>query len=208
MPLRRGSSFDPPPELKAELDRIGWVPSPRVTQRALWVFAYGSLMWSPGFAVAERAVATLAGWHRSFCIRSSIYRGTPSRPGLALGLERGGSCRGVALRIPRRRLDATLRELWRREMPTRAYHARALPVRLADGRNVRALVFIANANNPQYDDLSEAELLHRVATGVGVAGHNRDYLLRTIDSLQLLRVHDGRMHRLRRRLPRAHPEPR
>ncbi len=90
----------------------------RSNERPLWVFAYGSLMWNPGFAVRETRPARLHGFHRAFCIYSEHYRGTPEKPGLILGLLAGGSCRGLAHRLPseglRRRaplpLDARDRE--------------------------------------------------------------------------------------------------
>ena len=70
-------------------------------QDTLWVFGYGSLIWDPGFPVAERRIATLKGWHRSFCMRSIHHRGTVEKPGLVLALDRaeGASCTGVAFRV-------------------------------------------------------------------------------------------------------------
>ncbi len=82
----------------------------------LWVFGYGSLMWNPGFAHAEARPARLYGYHRAFCLYSEHYRGTEARPGLVLGLDRGGSCRGRAFRVPAHDADAAMEYLIAREM--------------------------------------------------------------------------------------------
>ena len=95
-----------------------------VIESDIWIFAYGSLMWNPGFAHAERQPALLHGWHRSFCVYSHRYRGTPDRPGLVLGLDRGGSCRGVAYRVAQEKARDTLAYLWDREMVLGVYRPR------------------------------------------------------------------------------------
>ena len=82
----------------------------------LWVFGYGSLMWNPGFAHAEARPARVYGYHRAFCLYSEHYRGTEARPGLVLGLNRGGSCRGRAFRVPAHDADAAMEYLIAREM--------------------------------------------------------------------------------------------
>lgn len=87
----------------------------------VWVFGYGSLIWRPDFEFAEQRDALLHGYHRALCLWSRINRGTPQRPGLVFGLDRGGSCRGVTFRIPSSRVPATMEALWRREMPSGAY---------------------------------------------------------------------------------------
>ena len=99
----------------------------------LWIFGYGSLMWNPGFAYLQRAPALLYGYHRAFCIYSNRWRGTPERPGLVLGLDRGGSCHGVAFLVRKARVEATIRTLWAREMRRRVYKVRLLRTRLPGG---------------------------------------------------------------------------
>ena len=116
----------------------------------LWIFAYGSLMWRPGFDYQERQTARLHGFHRALCIYSHIYRGTPERPGLVMGLDRGGSCHGVAFRVSVESAPATLEYLRARELITNAYTERRLPVRLPSGRMVRALAYVAERGHTQY----------------------------------------------------------
>jgi glutathione-specific gamma-glutamylcyclotransferase len=144
-----------------------------------WVFAYGSLLWNPLFPVAEMRPASLRGLHRRFCLWSLASRGTPSHPGLVLGLDRGGTCRGVALRLPAPLALDELHLLWRREMVVGAYHPRW--VRLdADGREVVALTFVVRRDHPQYAGrLPIAKQVGVIANARGAFGASADYLERT-----------------------------
>src|SRR4051812_1690150 len=116
----------------------------------LWVFGYGSLMWRPGFAYQERHRAHLHGYHRSLCIFSHVHRGTPDAPGLVLGLDRGGRCRGVAFRVAAADRMATIAYLRAREQVTAVYLERPGPVMLGDERRGRALTHVANRRHPPY----------------------------------------------------------
>lgn len=162
-----------------------------------WVFAYGSLMWQPGFAHLEAAPGTLHGFHRAMCILSTRYRGTPAAPGLVLGLDRGGSCRGVALRIDPPDREAVLSYLREREQVTTVYREHAAPVRLADGRRTVAHCFIARRDHPQYVGGMAAEQAARlIRQGRGGMGTSRDYLLNTVRHLRELGIRDGGLERL------------
>ncbi|GLK80235.1 gamma-glutamylcyclotransferase [Methylopila turkensis] len=157
----------------------------------LWVFAYGSLMWRPGFEHAEQQPATIDGYHRSLCIASHRHRGTPERPGLVLGLDEGGSCEGVAFRVQVPFVADALAHLRERELVSRVYHEVQLPTRLADGRVVRAVTYVADPRHPQYvGDLPPEETLRWVRRGVGAAGPNPDYVLNTVRELEKLGVTD------------------
>src|SRR4051812_49527619 len=115
-----------------------------------WVFGYGSLMWRPGFAFAERAAATLSGRRRAFCIYSVHHRGTYERPGLVLGLAPGGSTRGMAYRIAAQDWADVHAYLLEREQPTETYIEARRAVRLADGRTVDCVVFLSDVHHPQW----------------------------------------------------------
>jgi len=162
----------------------------------VWFFAYGSLMWDPGFAPAEVRQALLYGWHRRFCVRSVIYRGTPDRPGLTLGLDRGGSCRGRALRVAEADRPAVFDYLARREMPEEIY--RCTPVRLhTPGGIVDGHTLVVNRANHLYEGaLGEDEAAARIARGRGDRGPNIDYLAATVAHLDALGIGDGVIHRL------------
>lgn len=144
---------------------------------ALWVFAYGSLMWNPLLEFDACEAATLAGWHRSFCLRVEAGRGTPERPGRMLALEPGGSAQGLALRLHDDGVAAELRMLWMREMVTGAYRPAWLPVTLHDGRSVQAVTFLAEPAGLGYEcDASVQTVTAIVAAATGVFGSNADYV--------------------------------
>ena len=162
----------------------------------LWVFAYGSLMWNPGFDFAESAPATLYGYHRALCIYSRIYRGTAERPGLVLGLDRGGACRGIAYRVPAPTTASVFDYLEQRERSRGEYVPRRCPVRLED-RVVPALAYIANRAHYDYARaLGLAEMAPLVRRGTGRHGRNVDYLANTLRHLEALGVHDSRLQQL------------
>jgi cation transport protein ChaC len=144
-----------------------------------WIFAYGSLLWNPLFPVAEMRPGTLRGLHRRFCLWSLASRGTPEAPGLVLGLERGGTCRGVALRLPAPLALDELHLLWRREMVVGSYYPRWVKID-ADGRELIALTFVVRRDHPQYAGrLSVPKQVQVLASACGAFGASADYLERT-----------------------------
>lgn len=156
----------------------------------VWVFAYGSLMWDPGFSFAEARKARLWGFHRRFCVDSLVYRGTPEEPGLVLGLDRGGSCAGIAYRIAASDRDAAARYLAERELAEDIYSFR--PARLAIGADsVRGYVFVVDRGVPFYAGrLSLDDQVRRIAACRGKRGANLDYLLETASQLRALGISD------------------
>jgi cation transport protein ChaC len=162
----------------------------------VWIFGYGSLMWNPGFAYCEAAPALLRGYHRRFCVYSHSYRGTPERPGLVLGLDRGGACRGIAFRVPAVDVEAALSYLWEREMRDRSYRMVALPVATPAGV-VEARAFVVDPAHPHYAGrLPLEETARLILQGVGGRGPCRQYLDNTVHQLEALGVIDGPLHRL------------
>lgn len=171
-----------------------------------YVFAYGSLIWRPGFTHAAAHPALLRGFHRRFCLWSHRYRGTPEQPGLVLGLDRGGACRGLAFRVAAPEAGAVLAYLDDRELPDGAeqvYRRRVLPVRLLDsGRSVRAVAYVANRGCRLYcGGLSAERAAAAIAVGHGQMGPNRDYLLNTVEHLRALGVSDAGLDRIAALLP-------
>lgn len=155
------------------------------TERDLWVFGYGSLMWRPGFECDEVRPAVLDGWHRDFCVYSRHWRGTPQHPGLVLGLDIGGSCRGLAFRVPRARAQEVTDYLNERELIGYAYVARTLPVRFDDGRVEDAYTFVSDTGHHHYAGHLPLERAAAIIMDAeGCAGLNRDYLINTIRHLE------------------------
>lgn len=168
---------------------------------AVWVFAYGSLIWNPEFVFVEDRLGTVQGWHRSFCLGwVRIYRGTPERPGVMLALDRGGSCRGVAYRLPPDAINDSLIPLLRREMPikrdTPQPIARWLTVRTDKG-DIRAIAFPISRSHPAYlPDLTEDQVVHALATAAGERGSMAEYLHSTVTHLEQRGIHDRYLWRL------------
>ncbi len=178
-------------------DPIGCVehdPSPSilpVPESGLRVFAYGSLMWNPGFPYAESRTGRLYGYHRAPCIWSVQYRGTAAKPGLVLGLAPGGSCRGIVYRVRDREIEPTLDYLHKREMITRVYRPRTVPVHLDNGHRVEALAFVSDTEHPQYaSGLDTRKITDIVRQATGGTGSNTDYILSTVESLNQLGILD------------------
>lgn len=173
----------------------------------LWVFAYGSLMWQPGFKHLERRNARLVGAHRALCVYSFVHRGTPERPGLVLGLDRGGNCRGIAYRVAKAKREETIDYLRAREQVTMVYREAWRRVWLDDDpqQNVHALCYMVDRGHQQYAGrLTLAEQLRYCRQGHGRSGACRDYVLATLKELESLGVRDAGLHTLGERLKGTH----
>ncbi len=162
-----------------------------------WIFGYGSLMWRPGFAFEKKAEARLFGHHRAFCVYSHVHRGTPERPGLVLGLDRGGSCRGVAFGLAEGQWAATIAYLREREQATSVYLEREMQVQLDSGERIKATAYLVDRAHRQYAGrLSLEDQLGLVRQGVGQSGANPDYVRNTVGQLDAMGIVDGPLHRL------------
>ena len=162
----------------------------------LWVFGYASLIWRPAFDADEQRSAVVHGWHRALHMRSRVNRGTPERPGLVFALVSGGSCRGVAYRIDRRRAHTELERLWEREMPTGVYDPKWLACRTPHGP-VQALAFTLSRSSPNHTGaLPDDEMLDILRAATGRYGSTLDYLLETATSLRSCGIRDREIERL------------
>jgi cation transport protein ChaC len=173
----------------------------------LWVFGYGSLMWRPGFDVLERVPAKLIGMHRALCVYSFVHRGTPEKPGLVMGLDRGGMCRGIAYLVAAAKRQETIAYLRDREQVTSVYLETMRRIVLEDEarRQVRALCYTVDRGHVQYAGrLSVDESVHYVRQGHGRSGNNRDYVVETIRALEALGYRETELHLIAERLKGAH----
>ena len=165
----------------------------------LWVFGYGSLMWRPGFEFLEHVPARLIGEHRALCVYSFDHRGTPEKPGLVLGLDRGGACRGIAFRVSAKQRNDTVQYLRSREQTTNVYREAMRSVWLENEarQRVSALAYVVDRGHVQYAGrLSLAEQLRHVQQGHGRSGNNRDYVLSTVMSIESQGFRDQPLHQL------------
>ena len=184
----------PEHEFNASLERIlaGWNPADD-----LWVFCYGSLIWNPLFQHIERKNVTLHGFHRSFCLRSRHGRGSVEEPGLMLGLDFGGCCNGVALRIPADQVRHELMLVWRREMAIGSYAPRWITARAGE-QKLSAVAFVVNHAHPHYAGKLPLEtIIKTLAKAKGRFGSGADYLYQTVDCLATHGIRDAYLTRLR-----------
>jgi glutathione-specific gamma-glutamylcyclotransferase len=165
----------------------------------LWIFGYGSLIWRPGFDYLEARRAKLIGEHRALCIYSFVHRGIPEKPGLVLGLDRGGACQGMAYRVAEARRDEIIAYLRAREQVTSVYREVVRSVWLdGDARErVSAIAYVADRGHEQYAGrLSLDEQLHLVRGGHGSSGANDEYVIETVTALEAMNIRDSQLHRL------------
>ncbi|WP_419694880.1 gamma-glutamylcyclotransferase [Mesorhizobium muleiense] len=170
-----------------------------------WVFGYGSLIWRPGFAHVETRRARLHGYRRSLCVYSFVHRGTRERPGLVLGLDRGGSCIGLAFRVPGDLRNEVITYLRERELVTNVYLERILSIRLdndaTNGETVSAVAYVVDRAHEQYAGALDAADAATVVRGaVGQSGKNEDYVLSTLEHLEALGIRDHWLEEVARRL--------
>lgn len=168
----------------------------------VWIFAYGSLLWKPAVEHVEERPGVVPGWHRSFCIRMKDWRGTVDQPGLMMGLDRGGQCGGMVLRLAEGTVEAQLGKLVRREMPVRpsskpiTQTSRWVHVHTTQGR-FRALAFIVNRNGVNYaGGLTPDETAGILANACGHGGSCAEYLYNTISQLEALGIRDRNLWHL------------
>ncbi|UUX51916.1 gamma-glutamylcyclotransferase [Nisaea acidiphila] len=165
-----------------------------------WLFGYGSLIWNPTIHFAESRCATAHGYHRRFCLQTHLGRGSPETPGLTLGLDRGGCCRGVAFRIPRETALEELEIVWRREMVSDAYIPRWLTLSSEEGP-IRAIGFVMNRDHERYvGQLPEEEMARTIERAHGFLGPCAEYLFNTVEHLDELGIPDRGLTRLRDRV--------
>ncbi|MGB7334759.1 MAG: gamma-glutamylcyclotransferase [Salaquimonas sp.] len=174
-----------------------------------WVFGYGSLIWKPGFEFLEEQKAVLTGWHRSLCVHSWVHRGTQENPGLVLGLDKGGSCEGLARYVSGDKREAVIEYLRERELVTHVYLEQWVDIKLQNGEMTKALTFVVDRGHHQYaSGLDESHQIEIVRGAVGKSGNNIDYVASTVLSLKQLNICDPVLERIVEQLtadPRTYP---
>jgi glutathione-specific gamma-glutamylcyclotransferase len=181
---------------------------PAMAKGDLWVFGYGSLMWRPGFAFIEQVPARLIGEHRALCVYSFVHRGSPEKPGLVLGLDRGGACRGIAFRIAEKHRADTVAYLRAREQVTSVYREvmRSVWLENEPRQRVSALAYVVDRGHVQYAGrLSLAEQLRHVQQGYGQSGANRDYVIAKVKAIEAEGFRDTPLHQLAQMLHEDRP---
>ena len=175
------------------------------TKKNIWIFGYGSLMWKPEFLYSDIQPALLRGYHRSLCVYSIEYRGTFKSPGLVLGLDNGGSCKGLAMRVEQGNAKDVIEYLHNREMKHQAYRPKWLTISIPK-KKVKAYCFVVNRNHTQYTGkLNEQKMLELILEGNGKGGSCLNYLQNTIRELDKLGIKNGPLHRIARLAKKFEP---
>lgn len=173
------------------------------TDGKLWVFAYGSLIWKPEFDFVAAKPATIYGYHRDFCVHSTVHRGTALRSGLVLGLAPGGACRGMVFEIAPRHAAGAITALDARELVTNVYRVAQVSAALPSGR-VCARAYVCNTAHEEYAGrLPVEEMALRIHGAVGDQGPNEEYLINSVHALRRIGLRDARLEAVYARVTRA-----
>jgi len=165
-------------------------------EKDVWVFGYGSLMWNPDFKLAEKRTGIVIGYHRSLCLKSMVYRGTPDYHGLVFGLDKGDSCQGMAYRIAEENIHSEMEKIWKREMFAGTYIPTWVNVTTKQG-SISAVTFVINHEHEHYiPDLELEEIAERVVRAEGTCGSCHDYVQNTVKSLNILGLRDLELEQL------------
>jgi cation transport protein ChaC len=183
------------------LAKFGQLMNTHPDNEHFWVFGYGSLMWNPGFEFLDSKQATIDGFHRSPCIYSWVHRGTRERPGIVLGLDKGGVCNGMAFQVSVKREDETLDYLRKRELVTNVYLETTQIIELPSGEKVEAVTYIVDTQHEQYaGKLSFEKLINQIQGARGGSGPNEEYFIDTATQLEKMNIHDDLMQRIKAQL--------
>lgn len=167
----------------------------------VWVFGYGSLMWNPVFDAEEACLATLHDWHRAFCLRLTVGRGTTHRPGRMLALVPGGKTTGLAFRLSESTLREDLELLWKREMLTGCYRPGWFELQQKNGDTVTALVFVSALDHPlMEEDICIQQVAPLIAQASGPLGTNAQYLFALERELKTYGMEDDGLSELARQV--------
>ena len=162
----------------------------------VWVFGYGSLMWNPDFKLVEKRTGDLKGYHRSLCLKSIVYRGTPNYHGLVFGLDIGNSCQGMVYKIAEENIQSEMQKIWEREMFAETYIPTWVNVRTKHGY-VSAVTFVINRKHEHYiPNLKLEDIAERVVRAEGTCGSCHDYVQNTVKSLHHLGLRDHSLEKL------------
>ena len=161
----------------------------------LYVFAYGSLLWNPTVEYEGQFLAKIYGFHRSFCMKTYLGRGSFDNPGLMLGLDKGGSCQGMAFKLKKSNAIKNIDILFQREMVTGAYRPKLLKTKLANGKIVLSLAFTVDKKHKNYFGKKDIKIKARmIAKASGFLGSCKEYFDNTLDSLSELNITDNEMN--------------
>ena len=192
-------------DLYGDWSHEGVIPLP---QEDFWVFGYGSLVWNPGFRHLDAQIAKISGYHRKFCVWSQVYRGTPQRPGLVMGLRPGGSCTGRAFKVAAKDAAQVIPYLEKRELRFESYDVKWVSATCRNGQTVRALTFVVGPASPSLakedgEEISQGRIVELLAQCSGQAGTNKAYLDNLCEGLSEAGVSLGQLKALKDQVDRA-----
>lgn len=164
----------------------------------MWVFGYGSLLWYQDFPYVDAIPGVVTDYVRRFWQLSPDHRGTPERPGRTVTLvpQAGGTCWGMAFKIPEYAVESSLAYLnFRERAGYRMETVKFYPDNGSEPFDLNVYISIEEEQNIyNAGPTDEEEIVKTIISSRGKSGSNLEYALRLADCQRRLAPHHADDH--------------